>query len=678
MKLTLPAGCALFASLCLAHPAILPTPRELHEGAGRFPLVGAVVCFASTPSSEDLFAARELTSAVAEKGGVTLPVMESDCEGASIRFQRTAVDEPLALPGEQPGQDSREAYSIEITPSAVRIEARSSAGLFYAAQTLRQMLEPSAQPALPEATIRDWPAVAYRGVMMDISHTQLPRLDELKQQVDFLARWKINQYYLYSEASIALDGYPVLPPAAQLTKAQVRDLIAYARERHVDVIPNQELYGHLHDLFRMERYSKLAPIPYGGEFRPEDPRVTAILTDWIGQLSALFPSRFFHVGFDETWLLEREAARLGKTPEDLYLEQLGTVTNLLSKNGKTTIAWADMMEKYPQVIPRLPKGLIAMPWHYRPLTDDRYQHFLAPFQQAKVPMMLLGTVLNYRWLVPNYSRSFQVNSLLLNAALHYGAIGFVNSEWTDNTQAALMRMARPSLAHGGVTAWQGTAGPQADFFRRYAAVLYPDQEAQWIARALELLDRAGILLEQAEGVTIQALWANPFSAERLRLSRQHIEELHQSRLAAEEAEELLDKVPRAIDGPTVRAWLVGSRLVNFAALKYIYADQIAGFWKELGEHPTKRDFTTLIGRETAANYHSRAADMMDAIGELRDEYRAAWLEEYTPFRLSVGLEKYDQEFQFWWRFQQRIAALVAEFQEGSQLPPLESVVDTGR
>ena len=676
MKCSWPAGFTLFASVCLAHPAILPAPRELKESGGRFPLHDAHICFSSTPSTEDLFAAQELASAFAESASLTLPVLESGCAGASIRFHRTAPDQPLAGPGESPGPQSREAYSIAITAFNVEIESRSSAGLFYAVQTLRQMVEPGAEPGLPVATIRDWPAVVYRGVMMDMSHTQLPRLDEVERQIDFLARWKLNQYYFYSEATIALNGYPVLPRRSQFTKAQVREIIDYARQRHIDVIPNQELYGHLHDLFRMERYSDLAPIPYGGEFRPEDPRATRILADWIGQLSELFPSPFFHVGFDETWLLEREATRLGKRPEDLYLEQLQNVSNLLQTHGKIPIAWADMMEKYPQIIPRLPKGLIAMPWHYRPISDAQYEHFLLPFKQAGAPMMVLGTVLNYHYLVPNYSRSFQVDGLLLAAGIKYGATGFVNSEWTDNTQQALMRMARPALAHSSITAWQGSAPPQPDFFRQYAAAVYPDGAARKMADALQQLDRAVTLLDTAQGASIEVFWDNPFSAERLRQSREHIRDLHESRLAAEQAEELLEEVPETVDAPTVHAWLVGSRLLNFAALRYIYANQIVGFWKELGEHPNKRQVTKLVGLETAGNYHSRAADMMDAIAALKDEYRTAWLEEYTPFRLTVGLEKYDIEFEFWWRFQQRVAALARNFNDGDTLPPLHTVVDT--
>ncbi len=670
----LPASAIALGSACFAHPRILPTPREIREGSGRFPLRGAQICFAVKPSPSDLFAARELASYLLEAAQVTAPVLESGCGARSILLSRTGQGGDLAGPGERAGRDSREAYSIAITPSNVRVESRSSAGLFYAAQTLRQMVETAPEPSLPEAAVADWPALPYRGLMMDMSHTQLPRLDELKRQIDFLARWKINQYFFYSEATIALDGYPILPSNAQFSKAQVRELIDYARQRHIDVIPNVELYGHLHDVFRMERYSDLSPIPYGGEFRPEDPRVGPLLADWIGQLAALFPSRFFHVGFDETFLLEREAGRLGRSPEDLYLEQLNRVTGLVQKNGKIPMAWADMMEKYPGVIPRLPHGLIAIPWHYDPLTDAEYQRFLAPFRDAGVPMMVLSAVLNWHWIVPDYSTSFEIDRLLLDAGLKYGAVGFVNSEWTDNTQAALMRMARPALAHSSIAGWQGAAPPAAGFFSQYAAVIYPEGVAQRVARALEQLDRAERLLEQAQGRTIDAFWANPFLPARLRRSKEHKNELHQSRLASQQAEELLEGVPQEVDRATIHSLLVGSRLLDYAALKYIYADQIAGFWQELGDHPKKLDVTTLIALETADQYHSRAADMMDAIGELRDEYRSAWLEEYTPFRLTVGLGKYDAEFQFWWRFQRRVQAMCENFRDGSALPPLEKFV----
>jgi len=115
---------------CLGHQAILPAPRQLSEGSGRFPLRGARICLAAKPSPEDRFAARELASYLAASGRVTLPVVESGCGNKSIVLSRTGQGGDLAAPGETAGEDSREAYSIKISPSAVRVESRASAGIF--------------------------------------------------------------------------------------------------------------------------------------------------------------------------------------------------------------------------------------------------------------------------------------------------------------------------------------------------------------------------------------------------------------------------------------------------------------------------------------------------------------------------------------------------------------------
>ena len=349
---------------------LLPAVREMQPGNGRFLLEHAKVCGGDELAVEEL------------------QLKAGPCKGHVIVLHQTATGGALPVPGETPGPESREAYSIRVTSDRVEVESKSSAGIYYGVQTLKQLVRRGPQPYLPEATIRDWPLLAYRGFMMDMSHAQLPTLAEIRHQIDLLASWKINQYYFYSEATLSLDGFPLLPPEGRYTKEEVAGIIRYAAARHIDVIPNFELYGHLHDLFRMERYSDLAVIPHGGEFKRGDPRVQPIIAAWVSQIAALFPSPFFHAGFDETWLLEREADRLHRRPEDLFLEQLQAVCDLLRAHGKTPMAWADMMEKYPQMIPRLPKGLIAFPWHYSPLSGAEYDRFFAPFGEAHVPIVV--------------------------------------------------------------------------------------------------------------------------------------------------------------------------------------------------------------------------------------------------------------------------------------------------
>ena len=203
---------------------------------------------------------------------------------------------------------------------------------------------------LPEVEVEDWPATAYRGAMIDMSEGPFPTEAEVKRQIDFLARWKVNQYYFYSETSIALDGYSLLSANERFMQQQIREIVSYARERHIDVIPSLELFGHLHDLFRIEKYSSLSDFPHGVEFNPKDPHVMQVLAGWVDQFSSLFPSQFVNIGFGETWQIQEAAQHGGMTPTYLFVQQLRDVSRLFQQHKKTVMAWEDIMVKYPNIV----------------------------------------------------------------------------------------------------------------------------------------------------------------------------------------------------------------------------------------------------------------------------------------------------------------------------------------
>ncbi len=297
----------LMGSVAFAdHNPLLPRPQQIQYGSGDVPLRAVMIEFAAPPNQDDRFAAEELCKWIRSRTGQEISIAaygNSDKGKLPIILDRDGgKDVPLALPGEKPGPDSREAYDLSVTATSVKIQARSSAGIYYGAQTLRQLIEGGgAQAVLLEVEIHDWPSMAYRGTMVDISHGPLPKEKEIERQLDFLARWKANQYYLYSEDSIELAGYPLLDAGARLSQDEVRRIVAYGRKRHIDVIPNFDLYGHEHDLFRIEQYSGLSDEPHGTEFNAANPKVTALLTDWVNQFAELFPSPFVSIGFDETF-----------------------------------------------------------------------------------------------------------------------------------------------------------------------------------------------------------------------------------------------------------------------------------------------------------------------------------------------------------------------------------------
>ena len=114
-------------------------------------------------------------------------------------------------------------------------------------------------------------------------------------------------------------------------------------------------------------------------------------------------------------------------------------------------------------------------------------------------------------------------------------------------------------------------------------------------------------------------------------------------------------------------------MLDYAGMKYIYALDIAGYFKILGSHPTHADVQFYLGRESSARNHGRITDLMDEISDLRGIYRSAWLVEYTDHRLQSVLGRCDAEYEYWRRLQTRLWDLIHSFKDGDTLPDLEQL-----
>jgi hypothetical protein len=558
------------------HNPLLPRPQQINYGADSVSLAGMTITFSSAPSTEDRFAAEELSKYLEERTGVRLPISSSAISGGPgpvIILDRTgATDQPLALPGDLPGPHSKEAYELSVTGHEVNIRAPSSAGIFYGIQTLRQLVEGSGSTAaMPKVEIHDWPSMAIRGTMIDISHGPLPTEKEIERQIDFLARWKTNQYYLYTENSIELKGYPLLDPDGQLTQDEVRRIVAYGRQRHVDVIPNLDLYGHQHDLFRTEQYSELSDQPHGTEFDPRNPKVKPLLTDWVNQLADLFPSPFVSIGFDETFQIEQatKASGAAAAPATLFVKQLTDVTQLFQSHGKHVMAYDDIIVKFPQIIPQLPAGLIATAWYYTS-EDPTYKRWLGPLIANHIPHIVQPGVMSYDNIAPDYNTTFENIDTFLAAGRLSGALGLINSVWADDAQL-LFRMSLPAMAYGAAAPWQSTPIDRVHFFSEYASLVYPAAVAPDIASALNNMSDAETDLQKVLGneQTMFALWEDPFFPSYYAKAAAHRMDLHETRLSAEQAEtSLFHAESLGVDPETVNSLMLGSRLHDYAGQKF--------------------------------------------------------------------------------------------------------------
>jgi hexosaminidase len=667
-------------SVATEHSPLLPRPQKAEYGSGRLLVRDLGICFGSPASSEDRFSAEELSRLIKERSGAEVPILESCGQKPVIILTRTGQVDALPAPDERPGPESRESYHLKVTPSGVEIRGKSSAAVFYGVETLHQLLEgEGARVSLPEVEIEDWPSLAYRGVMVDVgSEGAMSTPEEVKRQIDFMALWKVNQYYFYSEANIELHGYPLLNPEARFTQDQVRQFIAYGRDRHIDVIPCLELFGHLHDVFRIEKYSDLSDFPHGGEFNPGNPKIKAVLSDWTDQYVQLFPSPFVNIGFDETWEIDKAAKQEGiaATPAKLFIEQLNTVANGFEQSGKRVMAWGDIMVKFPDIVSQLPPGIIAGAWYYEATPDPEYKHWLVPLVEKGVPHFVVTGVNNWSRLTPDFDTAFENIDTFLAAGRKSRALGLINTLWTDSQQN-LLRQCWPGIAYGAVAPWQSAPVDRAQFFSDYARLVYGSTTAADVATALQDLTQAESALQKAmDAGTDEAMWADPFSPALLKRASEHREQLRQVRLLAEDAEEHLYRALAAGADPTVlETLLLGGRMLDYAGMRYIFAVEIADRWehqRQVKEAP--KSLWEAFGPSIFAGGHSRTSDLMDGITELRAIYRTNWLAEYTPYRLRKALGRWDAEYEYWRALEARFQAFAGEYKAGEPLPPLASIV----
>ena len=218
------------------------------------------------------------------------------------------------------------------------------------------------------ASVRDWPAMRHRGLHDDLSRGPVPTLDYMKRQLRTFAAYKMNVYSPYFEHTLEYRANPLIgPPGGTITRADVAELVSYARRYHIDVIPEQESFGHLHHVLKYELYAPLAETPHGHVLAPGQPGSMALIKQWFAEIDTIFPSRYVHIGADETFELGR-----GQTAErvkrdsigPVYLGFLKDIVESIKRPGKKYMFWGDVAVNHPNLVGSLPKEMVAVAWAY--------------------------------------------------------------------------------------------------------------------------------------------------------------------------------------------------------------------------------------------------------------------------------------------------------------------------
>jgi hexosaminidase len=385
MKLTLPILLLLGACLADAQAApphsltLIPQPATCEALPGHFGLSATTALYAAPVfTHEAALLRRQLQTAT----GLPLP----------LQPELAGTGQLICLLQSQPAQTEPEAYSLEVASNRVTLRAAQPAGMFRATQTLLQLLPPEVLNStrmkavdwkLPAVRIQDAPRFGWRGLMLDCSRT-FQSVDYLKRTLDRMALYKLNVLHLHLTDDqgwrLELKKYPDLArkagffpakyqePASHqgfYTQPQLRELVAYAAERHILIVPEIEMPGHSQALLSVMPQLACTAGPF--EFFPygQGPGITEdvlcagkeetfeFLRDVLEEVTTLFPSPFVHIGGDEVprtrWqhcpLCQKRMQAEGlKTEAELQSWFNQRIERMLAAKGRRMLGWDEILE----------------------------------------------------------------------------------------------------------------------------------------------------------------------------------------------------------------------------------------------------------------------------------------------------------------------------------------------
>jgi hexosaminidase len=362
------AAALAFTSLVLGLPAtgatadvstpaapVIPVPSSMTPAEGpAFQITPATRILVDSDSAQAWNAAAELAEILRPSTGYPLPVSRQEGRPSTQSIQLKLVD------GERLG---REGYRLDVTAGTVVLRASDGAGLFYGVQTLRQLL-----PARVESDTRqdgpwtvapvhivDKPRFEYRGAMLDVAR-HFFSVDEVKRYIDLLSMYKVNVLHLHLADDqgwrIEISSWPRLAtyggstevgggPGGFYTKEEYAELVNYAAQHHVMVVPEIDMPGHTNAA--LASYAELncdgkAPDLYTGtevgfsSLCIHKPVTYEFVDDVVRELAAMTPGPYIHLGGDEAH----------STPHEDYVTFVNRVENIVTDHGKAMMGWEEI------------------------------------------------------------------------------------------------------------------------------------------------------------------------------------------------------------------------------------------------------------------------------------------------------------------------------------------------
>ena len=636
---------------------LVPFPKEIRVHDGTFDLARELTIEASSESVEFL---AEVIGAELKRAG--LPAPKTRRVEHDVPYLRLSTQEGVRPTSVQFRDGATpEDYALEVRPEGVVCTAPGEAGLFYGVQTLCQLIRANRRDdGVPCMSIRDWPSLRWRCFQDDMTRGPSSKPELLKFEVATGAHLKMNLFTYYMEYQYAFKKHPVIGPEdGSLTPETLAQLVDYAKRFHVDILGNQQSFGHFSHILKHEQYADLRET--SSLLCPVKEESYQLLDDLYSEVCPILPFPFFNVCCDETW-------GLGTGPSKELADEIGTggvyvrhirrVHDLLKdKYEKRMMMWGDIILQHPDHLEEVPKDTIMLTWGY----GDRpsFENQILPFAESGYEFFVCPGVSNWSRILPDFGVATNNIYHFVRDGAKHGALGMLNTAWEDDGEA-LNATKWHAYAWGAECAWSGSATTPEQFNRRIGAVLFGEPDDHF-GQAIELLAKTH-RLPGMQGMNNKRFWQDDFpprmktatardsATSLLEIVRLAIEHLETCKEQATINKELLDY------------FLFGARRMELIGQRMFDGLEAAELYTQAYETSPDKAVALLVKVETLVQKNRETYE------RLGSQFQQLWLKESKPFALDRTIARYQSTLKKYDDLAKRLAE-AREKAEAGQRPP---------
>ena len=547
-------------------------------------------------------------------------------------------------------ENEDQAYRLTINRNFVRMEATTNTGLFYATQSLKQLYRyaflqsKGNEIALPCATITDWPNFKIRAWQDDISRGPIVSMDYLKRLIPQMAECKLNAFSLYTEHTFKTQCHPDIAPTDAFTAEEIKELEEFCRPYHIQIIGNQQCFGHFEEILCNPFYSHLADTKWN--LNPAKEETYKFLEDHLREVARAYKSPYFNINCDETESLGQGYAKAyvdSIGAEKVYYQHINRVNRMLRPYRKRVMMWGDIADQHPEILDNLDDDIFLIAWSYVDKND--FDDFLKPYKESGRSFFVApGVSLSERVWPKHYEFKKNITNLCRDGYKN-GALGVINTCWDDFGES-LTNCALYGLALGAEMSWNAVStkerNTEANFTNHFfgstsdTLINYLDSISE-----ISKIDDIGKFSALTEHIT-------PFYPSQITDSTKEANQLLFEKLNRLELIEYstVEKIKKNRD-------MIDNAIYSIMRMKWCTLRNIARcqLYKTYND-PTEEnvDFSQHMINGLLWHLH-----------QLKKEYVKVWNIESRPYWLDVNMKKYDD--------------IAHELQQLEYLPFIEATTD---